>query len=104
MSTKHDEPLSVPLVWTDNPDSPIMFANQILIQHPTSYSEFILSFGQVAPPPILTIEQTEKFLGDSPEVEVKTIVRLGVTPERLVEFIKVLQTGYRNYQEAQARK
>ena len=103
MSSEPENVVSLPFKWEDNPDVPIVFANQILVQY-SSDNEFIVSFGQVAPPPLLSQEQAQRFLDEHSEISVKTVLRLSLTPERVVEFIRVLQANHRNYQEGQARK
>lgn len=62
---------SVPLIWIDREDEPVLFANQILAQHLND--EFLISFGQVSPPAILgSEEEREDALARVEFVPVKT--------------------------------
>lgn len=95
------QPISRPLRWEDHEDTPILFANQLLVQH--VQNEFVISFGQMTPPPWPRPPSQEE-LDAFKYVPVKTIARIGLTPDRLLEMIKVLQANYRNYQATKARQ
>ena len=64
-------------------------------------------------PPILTFPPRGKgpegglirgFLKERGTIPVHPVARLALSPERLLELIRALQTNYRNYQETQARR
>ena len=87
--------------WDDLDSMPIMFTNQMLIQH--VQNEFVLSFGYMTPPPFLkppTVDELQAI----DHVPVRPIIRLGMTPDRLLELIKLLQANYRGYQEKISKK
>lgn len=92
-----EEPKSYQLAlkWDGLEDCPIQFTNQMLVQHVDN--EFVLTFGYMTPPVFLQPRTAE----EAPSIEslpVKPILRLGMTPGRMLELIKVLQENYRNYQ------
>ena len=92
-----EEPKSYQLAleWDGVEDSPIQFTNQALVQHIDN--EFVLTFGYMTPPIFLNPPSEEEMYSiDS--LSVKPIVRLGMTPDRMLELIKLLQENYRNYQ------
>ena len=70
-----------PLKWTGIDETPIYFTNQMLIQH--QQNEFVLTFGHVTSPPFLK-PPTQKELAAIKFVPVTPIVRLGLTPQRLL--------------------
>lgn len=92
-----EEPRSyqLPLEWDGLEDFPIQFTNQMLVQHVNN--EFVLTFGYMTPPVFIQppTEEEVSLIGSLP---IKPIVRLGMTPDRMLELIKVLQENYRNYQ------
>lgn len=63
-------------------------------------NEFVLNFGYMTPPVFLTQEELEAI----DHIPINTIVRLGMTPDRLLELIMGLQGSYRNYQAAIASR
>lgn len=88
---------SVPLIWTDRDEQPVMFANQILAQHVNE--EFLLSFGQVSPPAILgTDEERQDALARVEFVPVRTIARIGMPAQRMREFVAVMQQSLEQYE------
>jgi hypothetical protein len=92
------EDRTVPAKWTEVENVPIQFTNQMLIQH--VQNEFILTFGYATPPALLNPTQEEMEAIEF--IPVMPIVRLGMTPQRLLELINVLQTNYRTYEAGQA--
>lgn len=66
-------------------------------------NEFVLNFGYMTPPLFLR-PPTQEELESIDHLPVRTIVRLGMTPERLLQLIKMLQENYRNYQAAIASR
>jgi len=99
-----EEPIAtVPVVYTDMEEVPIVFANQFIIQH--QQDEFILTMGQLQPPLLLgspedRMEQVKKLT----YVPVKVVAKFGFTRERLTELIKALQTNLRIYDEKKERE
>lgn len=88
---------SVPLLWTDRDEKPVMFANQILAQHVNE--EFLISFGQVSPPAILgSDEERQDALARVEFVPVRTVARIGMPAQRMREFVAVMQQSLEQYE------
>lgn len=99
MAEKRGE-IHIPVQVIGADDVPILFANQFIIQHLDK--EFILTFGQFGPPLLLgTEDQKAEAAKHISYVPIKVVARIGMTPERLVELIKVLQENLRRYEAKQ---
>jgi hypothetical protein len=100
MTDQSDQaPISLPLVWVGADDLPVNFVNQFLgVVQP---NEIFLTVGSMVPPAILgdTLEEREATLRNITYVPVKPVARLGFTPARLRELIKVLQDTLSNYEQ-----
>lgn len=97
-----EESVEVPLLIVGAEDTPIYFANLFVVQH--EQKEFIITFGQYSPPLLLgSPEERQEAAKRMPYVPIKVVARVGLTPERMVELIEVLQTNLRKYQAKQAR-
>jgi hypothetical protein len=91
---ENNEAVSVPLFIEGAEDVPILFANLMLAQH--QQNEFILTFCQYAPPPILgSAEDQIEQVRNMPYVPVKVVARIGLTPDRLAELMQVLDANYK---------
>ena len=89
-SMKPGAEYSLPLQWTEFEDTPIFFANHFLVQHHPN--EFVLTLGQVTGPPVVgTPEQVRAQARDIGHVPIHTLARTGLTRDRVVELIGVLQ-------------
>jgi hypothetical protein len=100
-STPGDTPQgrSVPLLWVDLETTPVLFANQLLVQH--HGSEFIISVGQVTPPALIgTDEERRQALAALEFVPVRTVARVGLTAQRMTEFVRVMQENLSTYEQA----
>lgn len=88
----------VPVVWVGVEDLPVHFVNQFAgVVQP---NEIFLTLGTVVPPAILGESEDERRAqAESIEfVQVRPIVRLGMTPARLRELIQVLNQTLSNYE------
>lgn len=95
-STHPGAEFSLPLQWTDFEETPILFSNHFLAQHQPN--EFILTFGQVTGPPVVgTPEQIRVQSRGLSHVPIQTVARTGLTRDRLVELIEVLQATLREH-------
>ncbi len=74
-----------------------MFSNMQVVQH--EEQEFILTFGQYAPPLAIGRPEEQKIM--APHVPVKTVARIGMTPDRLKRFIDILKSNYDKWTEKQ---
>lgn len=88
-----EEEIALPFFFIGTEDVPIQLSNIQVIQHVRQ--EFIITFGQFAPPLVLGSpqEQREQVKG-KPYLPVKTVARLAMSPERALDLIKALQDNY----------
>jgi hypothetical protein len=93
------EQVSVPTIWIEDSNVPVFFANAFAVQ--PVQNEFILTFATAIPPVItkpLTREEAEKL-----QIRIKPTVRIGVTPDRALELIQLLQKQLSVYTQATTR-
>jgi hypothetical protein len=79
--------------WVENVDTPIHFSNAFAVS-PVS-NEFILTFG-CAIPPVVTPDMTPAEVAKL-KMPIKPLVRIGMTPERVIELIQLLQAQLNAY-------
>ena len=89
----------VPIVVTGLDDVPILFSNQFYIQfHQT---EFILTFCQIQPPLLLgTPEEVAVQAERITSVPARVVARIGLTPQRMTELVRILQENLQKYETA----
>lgn len=94
------ENVQIPLVWIGIEEVPILLVNQFMGQVGLS-GEVLLSFGQAAPPPVLgTPEQQAEQVAQTAYVPVRSVARLGLTRDHLVQIIDALQQTLVNYDQS----
>ena len=94
---------TVRLLWVDTEEKQIVFANHLLIQH--EEGEFVISFGQATAPPILGDPQhREQALEALEFVPIKTIARIGLSPQRMAAFVSVMQQNLEKYESVYGSK
>ncbi len=72
------------------------FTNNIIVQHQKDH--FVISFFETFLPGLLgSKEEQKKMLEKIDHVESKCIARLIVTPEKMADFIKAMESNYNNY-------
>ncbi len=82
--------IDISIAWVGVEDTPIVFANQFVIQHEPE--EFILTVGQLAPPMLLgTNEQKAEQAKQLDYVPIKALARIGMSRKRMQELVAVLQ-------------
>lgn len=97
----HDS-VQVPLSWVGIDDLTILFANQFVIQF--DEDGFLLTVGQVAPPPLLgTVEERKEQATQLAFVPVRPLARFSMSEERLRALIAILQENLSNYEVARER-
>ena len=100
--------LSLKLDWSGFEDLPVNFSNRFAVQHDVQTNEFFLNVGAVSPPLLMgsdaDVMAAAAKLQERGTIPVHPVARLALTPERVLELIRALQTNYRNYQETQARQ
>ena len=94
------EQLAVPLLWVGVDDADIHYTNQIIVQTGDA-SDFLITFGQVTPPLLLgqTPEENLERAKQIAYLPVRTVVRLGLTLERMEQFTEVMQRVLAQYRE-----
>lgn len=99
--------LSLRAEWEGLEELPVHFANQIVAVHDPVQNEFFINLGVWVPPAIMGSEEEQErqraTLQSKGTIKVRPLFRMGVSPQRLLEFISVLQTNYRLYQENVAK-
>ncbi len=90
----------IPVVYKGLDETPIIFANQFLLQEPQT-GEFVLSFAQFAPPILLpgTDEEMKAQLDRIQFATITALGRYGLTETRLRELVKLLSDYLKNYDE-----
>jgi hypothetical protein len=93
--------IDVPLVWVGIDETPIVFANQVLAQFFSE--EFVLTFGQSFPPPILgaTEEERRKQAEELPYVAVRPVARLSLNERRMRELVDILQKNLEMFERSE---
>ena len=93
---KQGEPRCLPLEWHFPGDIISRYATNMVVQH--TEHEFIVSFFEVRPPVLLgEVEEQEAALEQVKSVRADCVARIIVAPERLKEFIQVLQDNLDKY-------
>jgi hypothetical protein len=94
--------IAAPIVWSGLDESPILFANQFIIQH--WEDDFILTAGQLTPPAILgSPEERLQQAMNVKAVPINVIVRLGLNPRRVRELIAALTENLERYERKKAQ-
>jgi hypothetical protein len=88
MSTNFEQPLQ----WIDFDDTPIMFANQFLVQEQPH--ELVISIGQVTGPPAVGAPDQ---VAAADRVPILTLARVGLTRHRAEELIALLQESVQEH-------
>jgi hypothetical protein len=88
-------PVRVEYEITEN--TPRGYATEMIVQY--TQHEFILSFFNIEPPIILgTDEEKVEQLKRIDHLTARGIVRLTISPERMENFLRVLNRHFENYQ------
>jgi hypothetical protein len=95
MADEDKSPITIQIraEWSGAEDLAVLFSNVFAVQ--CIKSEFVITFGVATPPIVngtLTQEEANQLV-----MKLKPVVRIGVTPERMVELIGVLQNQLRAY-------
>ncbi len=93
MTEKKEKTIQVPIEWHSPENLMSHYANNMVVQH--TPHEFIVSFFETRPP--LILGDIEKHAEQLKSVRSLCVARLIIAPERMGEFIKVLQTQYQDY-------
>lgn len=91
-----DEPqtIQLPASWLGLEETPILFANVFTSQFDVDLQAHLVLIGQVAPPPLVgTPEEVAEQAQEIDFVSIRPIVRLAITPSKMLELIQVLQAN-----------
>lgn len=95
-----EEGIALPFFFIGTEDVPIQLSNFQVVQH--VQQEFIITFAQFAPPLVIgTPEEQKEQVEAKPYLPVKTVSRLAMSPERVLDLIKALQQNYDNWKAQQ---
>jgi hypothetical protein len=93
-----EDRVQVPVAWVGVDDLPVLAVNQILLQN-TSPEEFLLIFGQLAPPILLGSDDEKReqlrMLNFAP---VRPVVRLALTRQRIDELRNLLDRHLKQFE------
>ncbi len=85
-----EHPVEIPVVWGSAEHLPTSYANHLYVIH--SEGEFFIVFGEATPLPGFP-------RGDLPDkVEIRPLVKIAVAPERMKEFVRVINANFERYQ------
>ena len=94
--------VKLPIAWQIPDDIVTRYATNIVVQH--TEHEFIVSFFEVRPPMLLGLpEERRAALHKIEQVEARCVGRVVIAPERMQEFIDVLQENLQAYHETASR-
>ncbi|MGH9043062.1 MAG: hypothetical protein ACRDZ3_22850 [Acidimicrobiia bacterium] len=97
MPADEEEGFQVPLVWLGFEESTVNLANQFVSQF--EQGTFFISIGQVTPPLLLgPPEEQREMASQLPFLPVQTLARFAVTPGRLRDLMRVLETNVASYE------
>lgn len=98
-----EEEIKLPFFFIGTEDVPILLSNMQAIQH--VQQEFIITFAQFAPPLVLgTPEEQKEQVKAKPYLAVKTVARLAMSPERVLNLIAALQQNYNKWKDTQGKE
>ena len=80
--------LTLKIDWSAADDLPVMASNIFLIQQ--TGQEFLITFGS-AVPPIFETSPTAEQIANLSTIKAKPIIRMALTPGRIVELLQNLQ-------------
>jgi hypothetical protein len=93
----------IPLSWVGYDETPIIYANQFLIQF-QSEASFVVGVGQATAPPLIgTPEQIAELAADIDFIPVRPLARFALTPDKLRELIQTLQANLDNFERMQTQ-
>jgi hypothetical protein len=95
-------PREIPLERTYPDDLKSFFISNMVIQHESDH--FIISFFEIWPPVILgSSEERERTINNLNHIEAKCVSRLVVMPDKMREFIDVMNNNYDSFLKSTQR-
>lgn len=90
------EVINLPIIWVGVDEEPIQFVNQMVSQF--QENEFILTFGQLAPPMIVGPPDVQREQVQTLSfVPVRPVVRVAMTADRMRQLVDVLSGNLATY-------
>jgi hypothetical protein len=88
-----DDSVNLRVRWSGAENVPVTFANAFLCQR--TPHEFLIAFAQLVPPALESMapEEVEKLT----EIPARVVFQVGLSPQRMLELIDVLQRNYDAY-------
>jgi hypothetical protein len=97
MPDENSEEFNVPVAWIGTEEMPVLATNTAVVQF-SAKDEFLLTFGQLAPPILLgDDEQRLEQARMVTFVPVKPVARLGMNRGRVEQLIQALQENLANH-------
>lgn len=93
---KPAEEIRIPLEWYIPEELPTHYATNLVIQH--TEHEFFITFFELVPP--ITLGKTPEEIERIESVRARALTRVAVSPERLEEFIRVMQDNLAKYRSS----
>lgn len=101
MEGHEPESIQVPVVWAGVEETPILMANQFISQFDQDLETFILTIGQITPPPLIgTPEEVREQAQQISFVTVKTVARISLSRPRMAELQAALGANSDNLEKA----
>jgi hypothetical protein len=95
--------IAVPLAWVGYDETPIVYANNFLIQFQHEGS-FVIGIGQATAPALTgTPEEIAAQAQDIEFIPVRPIARIAVTEDKLRELIQAMEANLQNFEHAKER-
>jgi hypothetical protein len=89
--------LEIPLSWVGYDETPIVYANQLLVQF-LPEEGFVIGIGQATAPPLIgSPEQVSEQAAQIEFIPVRTLLRVALTRPKLGEFIAALEANRDNF-------
>ncbi len=90
---EHVSEIRIPLEWYVPEELPTYYATNLVIQH--TEHEFFITFFELVPP--ITLGKTPEEIERLQSVRARALARVAVSPDRLEEFIQVMQDNLTKY-------
>jgi len=103
MDTKEKESITLPIEWHIPEGLKSQFATNLVIQH--TDQEFIISFFEIEKPVLLgSPDEVKSKLEVIGKMRANCVARIIVTPKRMEEFIKAMQTNLDKFHSRTEKK
>lgn len=102
MSPQPPKRIEIPVSWVGYDETPIVYANQFLIQFQTEGS-FVIGVGQATPPVLIgSPAQVEEQAQGVEFVPIRPLARVAITEDKMRELIAALSATMTNFEQMKA--